>query len=198
MQTAIIGMGKVGEAITRKLIKAGYSVLLTNSRGAESLKEKAIELGALANASELKDLLNAEVLFLTVRWSQLKALAGKLPDLEGKILVDVTNPFLDDMSFDDLQGKTASEVIQEIFPGTHVVKALNHYFVKWIDADPVVGDGHRVAFVSGDDNRAKQTVTGLLEAFGFQPVDLGGLSSGGKLQQAGGSLAGLNIISYPA
>lgn len=198
MQTAIIGTGKIGEAIARKLVKAGYTVLLTNSRGAESLEEKAAELGALATASELSELSKADILFLTVRWSQIKTLAKQLPDLQGKILVDVTNPFLDDMRLDDLRGKTASEVVQEFFPGARVVKALNHYFLKWIEADPKVGDGRRIAFVSGDDTAAKKTVADLLGEFGFHPVDLGSLKVGGQLQQAGSPLAGLNVVNYPA
>lgn len=198
MQTAIIGTGKIGEAIAKKLIKAGHHVMLTNSRGAESLKEKALSLGPLATASELIELNKADVLFLTVRWTQLKTLAKQLPDLKGKILVDVTNPFLDDMSFDDLHGKAASEIVQELFPQTLVVKTLNHYFLKWIDADPKVGDGQRIAFVSGDDNEAKETVAALLKEFGFKPVDLGNMATGSKLQQAGGALATLNVVSFPA
>lgn len=198
MQTAIIGTGQIGEAIAKKLVKAGYKVMLTNNSGAESLKEKAAELGPLATASEREELHKADVLFLTVRWSQLHSLVGKLPDLKGKILVDVTNPILDDMSFDDLDGKAASVVVQELFPETIVVKTLNHYFLKWIDADPKVGDGQRMAFVSGDDARAKTVLTGLLADMGFKPIDLGDLATGSKLQQAGGALAALNVVSYPA
>ena len=198
MQTAIIGTGQIGEAIAKKIVKAGHSVLLTNNKGAASLKEKASHIGSLAIPANLKDIVNAEVIFLTVRWSHLKQLAADVPNLNGKILVDVTNPILDDMSYDNLKGKAASEIVQELFPKTTVVKTLNHYFLKWIDADPKVDNGKRIAFVSGDDVDAKKTVTNLLKEFGFKPIDLGNLATGSKLQQAGGSLAALNIVSYPA
>ncbi|WP_308993459.1 NAD(P)-binding domain-containing protein [Mariniflexile litorale] len=198
MQTAIIGTGKIGEAIAKKLIKAGHSVLLTNNKGAESLKDKAASLGNLAIPADISEVNQAEVLFLTVRWSHLQQVAADVPNLEGKILVDVTNPILDDMSFDDLKGKAASEIVQELFPKARVVKTLNHYFLKWIDEDPKVDNGKRIAFVSGDDTEAKNTVTNLLNEFGFKSIDLGNLAAGSKLQQAGGSLAALNIVSYPA
>ncbi len=198
MKTAIIGTGKIGEAIAKKLIKAKHSVLLTNNKGAASLKEKAAKLGSLAIPAELSEIIRADVLFLTVRWSHLKQVAADVPNLDGKILVDVTNPILDDMSYDNLKGKAASEIVQELFPKTRVVKTLNHYFLKWIDADPKVDNGKRIAFVSGDDTEAKNTVVNLLNEFGFKPIDLGDLATGSKLQQAGGSLAALNLVSYPA
>lgn len=198
MKTAIIGTGKIGEAIAKKLVKAGYSVLLTNNKGAESIKNKATSIGNLAIPTDLSKVNQADVLFLTVRWSHLKQVAADVPNLDGKILVDVTNPILDDMSYDDLKGKAASEIVQELFPKTRVVKTLNHYFLKWIAADPKVENGNRIAFVSGDDTKAKNTVSNLLHEFGFKPIDLGNLATGSKLQQAGGSLAALNIVSYPA
>lgn len=198
MQTAIIGTGQIGEAIAKKIVKAGHSVLLTNNKGAASLKEKAAHIGSLAIPADLKDIVNADVLFLTVRWSHLKQVAEDVPNLEGKILVDVTNPILDNMSYDDLKGKAASEIVQELFPKTRVVKTLNHYFLKWIDADPKVDNGKRIAFVSGDDTDAKNTIANLLKEFGFKPIDLGDIATGSKLQQAGGSLAALNVVSYPA
>ena len=198
MQTAIIGTGQIGEAIAKKIVKAGHSVLLTNNKGAASLKEKATNLGKLAIPADLKDIVKADVIFLTVRWSHLKQVAKDVPNLQGKILVDVTNPILDDMSYDDLKGKAASEIVQNLFPKTRLVKTLNHYFLKWIDADPKVDDGKRVAFVSGNDIEAKNTVANLLKEFGFKPIDLGDIATGSKLQQAGGALAALNIVSYPA
>lgn len=199
MKTAIIGTGKFGEAIAKKLVKAGHPVWLTNSRGAANLKEKAGQLGALASPAELDEVTAADVIFLTVRWSQVTQVAKMLPDLSGKILVDVTNHFLDDLSFDELNGRVSSEIVQDLFPGARLVKALNHLYLKWMNAHPIVGDdGHRIAFISGDDHEAKKIVSGLLFDFGFQPIDLGDIKTGGKLQQAGGSLAGLNLVSFPS
>lgn len=198
MRTAIIGFGKLGEAITHKLIRAGHTVLLTNSRGPASLQQKAIQLGELAVPAELADLAEAEVLFLTVPWSTIPTVSKSLPDLSGKILVDVTNQFLPDMRLDDLHGKASSRIVQAHFPNVSLVKALNHYFEKWVDAEPVVGLGHRLAFIAGDDEQSKSVVAGLLSEFGFQPLDMGDIDTGSLAQQAGGPLAGLNVVSYPA
>ncbi|MEO2100252.1 MAG: NAD(P)-binding domain-containing protein, partial [Flavobacteriaceae bacterium] len=129
MLTAIIGTGQIGEAIAKKIVKAGHSVLLTNNKGAASLKEKAAHIGSLAIPADLKDIVNADIIFLTVRWSHLKQVAANVPKLDGKILVDVTNPIFDDMSYDNLKGKAASKVVQELFPKTRVIKTLNHYFL---------------------------------------------------------------------
>ena len=59
---------------------------------------------------------------------------------------------------------------------------------------PVKGQGKRVIFVSGDDEESKRVVKGLIESLGFAAIDLGGLVTGGRLQQAGGPLAGLDLF----
>jgi predicted dinucleotide-binding enzyme len=67
-------------------------------------------------------------------------------------------------------------------------------FAAWLAAEPVQPAGKRVLFVSSDDAEAKRIVQGLAAAFGFATVDLGGLVQGGRLQQAGKPLAGLNLL----
>ncbi|MDN3551566.1 NADPH-dependent F420 reductase [Mucilaginibacter aquaedulcis] len=170
---------------------------MTNSRGADSLKDKAKQLGELASPADLKDVGDAEVFFLMVPWSKVRVVSGSLPDLKGKVLVDVTNHFLDNMELANLEGKASSSIVKGYLPGTKLVKALNHYFEKWVDANPEVENGRRMAFVAGDDQDAKALVSDLLSAFGFQPVDMGNLATGSLPQQAGGPLAGLNIVSFP-
>jgi 8-hydroxy-5-deazaflavin:NADPH oxidoreductase len=59
---------------------------------------------------------------------------------------------------------------------------------------PVTGQGKRVIFVSGDDEESKRVVKNLIESFGFAAIDLGGLVTGGRIQQAGGPLAGLDLF----
>jgi predicted dinucleotide-binding enzyme len=63
-----------------------------------------------------------------------------------------------------------------------------------LEADPVVNGARRVAFISADDNAAKNRVERLLEGFGYTVVDLGNLRNGGLIQQAGGPLAGRDFL----
>jgi hypothetical protein len=79
-------------------------------------------------------------------------------------------------------------------PGARVVKAFNSLFAAWIEAEPVQPAGKRVVFVSGDDAEAKRTVSRLIAQLGFATVDLGGLTEGGRMQQAGKPLAALNLL----
>jgi 8-hydroxy-5-deazaflavin:NADPH oxidoreductase len=78
--------------------------------------------------------------------------------------------------------------------GARIVKAFNSIPMAHFNAGPIKGQGKRVIFVSGDDEEAKRAVKDLIESFGFAAVDLGGLVTGGRIQQAGGPLAGLDLL----
>jgi hypothetical protein len=94
----------------------------------------------------------------------------------------------------DLGGKGASEVVSGLAPGARIVKAFNSIVTARFNEGPVKGDGKRVIFVSGDDQDSKVFVKQLIEGSGFAAIDLGGLVNGGRLQQAGGPLAGLDLF----
>ena len=78
-----------------------------------------------------------------------------------------------------------------------VVKAANTLGAAVLGSDPQQGGGRRVIFVSGDDAEAKSAVTALFQDAGFVAIDLGGLVTGGALQQVGGPLSGVNLIQLP-
>ena len=132
-----------------------------------------------------------------MQWSSVaKALAG-LPDWNGRILVDATNPTdgPPDFKLVELDGKTSSQVVASLAPGARVVKALNTLIVANLSADPREGGGRRVLFMSGDDAPAKKEVSKVLDRIGFATIDLGSLSIGGALQQfPGGPLPVHNLI----
>ena len=95
----------------------------------------------------------------------------------------------------DLNGSTSSEIVASLAPGARVVKAANTLLRAVLAADPNEAGGHRVLFMSGDDAAAKAEVNDILGKVGFATIDLGGLASGGRLQQfPGGSLPTLNLI----
>lgn len=189
-----IGLGHVGKALAAKSVQAGCRVLLSNSSGPASLTGYVAELGPLAASGTVAEAAQAEIVFLAVPWAAIGQALHGLPNWEGRIVVDATNPILADGTFVDLGAKTSSELVAAQLPGARVVKAFNSLFAAWMAAEPEQPAGNRVVFVSGDEATAKHTVKELISAMGFAPIDLGGLVEGGRLQQAGKPLAARNLL----
>jgi predicted dinucleotide-binding enzyme len=115
------------------------------------------------------------------------------------ILIDATNPFSEyspNLVLADLGGKGASEIVAGLAPGARVVKSFNSIVIARFNEGPAKSGGRRVIFVSGDDPEPKEFIQGLIKSFGFEPIDLGGLVAGGRLQQADGPLAGHDLVDF--
>lgn len=193
MKIGIIGAGGIGQAFAGHVAKAGYEVIISNSRGPESLAEAVSRLGGLVKAGTRLEAAQADVVLVAVRWEQLAAAFSDLPEWDGRILIDATNPVGPGIVIAD--GLTSSEIVASMAPGARVVKACNTLPRNLLAADPRQADGNRVLFMSGDDASAKADVRGILEKAGFAGIDLGGLASGGRLQQfPGGTLPSQNLI----
>jgi len=185
----IIGAGRLGQAMARTALRAGRDVVIANSRGPESLTSVTSALGEGASAGTVDQASAAGIVVIAVPWDKVpQALHGS--DWNGQIVIDATNDF--DPS--DLNGRTSSELVSELLGGARVVKAANTLGAAVLGSDPHEAGGQRVIFVSGDDDDAKSEVTRIFEAAGFFVIDLGGLRSGGELQQVGGPLSGVNLI----
>ena len=195
MKIGIIGAGGIGQAFAKQVAKAGYEVLLSNSRGPESLRPVAQHLGSNAKAATIEEAVQADVVFLSVPWNTLAEVTRSLPSLEGRIVIDATNPILPGFKAADLQGKTSSQVVAALLPGARVVKAFNTLPVALLETAPQEGNGKRVIFYSGDNAEAKKVVGELITKAGFAGIDLGNLENGGKLQSfPGGPLPTLNLL----
>lgn len=189
MDIAIIGAGNVGKAITRSATRAGHTVTLSSSSG-DSAIAAAQEYGATAAASNREAVQSAEVVILAVPFTAVDAILAEVGDqLDGKVLVDATNPLNPDYSglaFDDTSG---AQVIQGKAPKARVVKAFNTAFAAR-QVDPSVAGGLRVdGYAAGDDQAAKDEVLALLADVGFNPVDAGPLAMARYLE----GMAWLNI-----
>ena len=190
----IIGAGAIGTAIAKHLTEAGYEVTISNSRGAGTLKEKVKQIGGNIVAGSVQQAAEADVVFLAVRWEHVQEVLSTI-SLEGKIIIDVTNPNLPEFVLAEPDSKTSSEVVSQWAKGAKVVKAFNTLFAQVLAEDPKVNGGNRVIFYSGDYDDAKEVVSGILKSLGFAGIDLGRLDEGGKLQRfPGGSLSTLNLI----
>jgi hypothetical protein len=196
MKIGIIGAGGIGQAFAGHVAKADYEVIISNSRGPESLAEMVKQLGPRAIAGTRQDAARADVVVLSVNWPQVPAALSDLPAWNGRILIDATNPVLQPgFRLAELQGSTSSEIVASLAPGARVVKTGNTLLRAVLAADPKQAGGRRVLFMSGDDTSAKAEVSAVLEKMGFATIDLGGLASGGRLQQfPGGPLPTLNLI----
>lgn len=198
MNIGIIGAGGIGQAFAGHVARAGYEVILSNSRGPESLAEVVNQLGGRAKAGTRQEAAQADVVLLAVMWQQLSAALSDLPAWNGRILIDATNAaemVEAGLRKVNLGGRTSSEVVASMAPGARVVKVANTLPRALLAADPKQTGGRRVLFMSGDDAAAKADVSAVLDKVGFATIDLGGLATGGRLQEfPGGPLPNQNLI----
>ena len=197
MKIGFIGAGAVAQSIARSAIQAGHEVLLSARRGPQALGDVVAGLGPNASADTVQEVARLELVVLAVPWLQVPSALDGLPNWAGRILVDTTNPFTQlepELVLADLGGTGASEIVAAHAPEARVVKAFNAIRVEHYDKGPKFHDGKRVIFVSGDEDDAKAVVIGLVNDFGYASVDLGGLVSGGRMQQAGGPIAGRDWV----
>jgi 8-hydroxy-5-deazaflavin:NADPH oxidoreductase len=196
MNIGIIGAGGIGQAFAAHVARAGYEVIVSNSRDPESLAGLVRQLGPRAKAGTRQEAARADVVVVAVQWEHLRAALSDLPAWNGRILIDATNPVLQPgFRLAELNGSTSSEIVASLAPGARVVKVANTLLRAVLAADPKQAGGRRVLFMSGDDAAAKADVSGILDKVGFATIDLGGLASGGRLQQfPGGPLPTLNLI----
>jgi predicted dinucleotide-binding enzyme len=195
MRFGTIGAGNIAQAVARHAVAAGHDVVISNSRGPETLADVAAELGATAGTVE--EAAAADIVLLASPWSAVDDILGGLPAWDGRILIDATNAFISfsPMQVADFGDGTSSEHVASLAPGAHVIKAFNTLFARFIAADPRHDAGRQLLFYAGDDADAKARFAALVDAFGFAPVDVGTLHEGGKFMQAGGGpLSGLHAL----
>ncbi|MDN3550006.1 NADPH-dependent F420 reductase [Mucilaginibacter aquaedulcis] len=194
MKIGIIGAGHIGKTLAKKLINAAYPVILSNSRGVESLQPLVKELGTLALAGTNEDAAGSDLVIIAVRWEQIPEVLDKLKkQLAGKIVVDASN-----RPNKGAPEKPSTAVVAELIPDAMVVKAFNTLFARTLDAEPTVNNGKRVLFLSGDQPFAKESVAKIITQLGFAAIDLGSLKQAAPVTELGTALSGLNLVSYPS
>src|SRR5271169_5961863 len=197
MEIGTIGAGAFAQAFAKRALRAGHRVKLSNNLGRESLREIVNQLGPGAMAAILDEAVACEMVLLAVPWDSVLQTLGGLPKWKNQILIDGTNPFHGSAGTfrpAAVGNLSTSQLVAALASGARVVKALNNMTVPNLKADPVVNGARRVAFLSADDEGAKKQVQALLEGFGYSAIDLGNLRDGGLIQQAGGPLAGRNLL----
>lgn len=188
MRIGFIGAGRMGGTLATLLARAGHHVLVSNSRGPESLGELVAEAGPGAEAVTPADAARlGEAVIITVPWGRPEALPK--PDaVEGKIVVDAMNDFGRARGRASRGTACSTKQFAATLPGARVVKAfntLNFQLMRAAAGRAGSGSDRLSLFVAGDDAGAKQVVAGLMDDMGFAAVDTGTLADGGRLQQPG-------------
>jgi 8-hydroxy-5-deazaflavin:NADPH oxidoreductase len=180
MRVGIIGSGKVGQALGSWIAATGDSVSFT-SRDPKHAEEAALKAGHGAKAAAIAEVVaDSELVLLTLPFQDVgRVIEGVRDKLDGKIVVDVTNPVTPDRQALELGHTTSgAEEIALQFPTARIVKAFNATFAEIYQARRTKIAGHAITiFFAGDDADAKETVRQLIQRLGFNPVDAGRLLS---------------------
>jgi 8-hydroxy-5-deazaflavin:NADPH oxidoreductase len=174
---AVIGTGRMGSALAQQFAAAGYEVRV-GSRDPERGRERAAVLGAAFGGSYRTAAANADVVVLAVPFSAAFESLSALGDLDGTVVVDVTNP----LGHADRPRNSCAETIQGFFPGARVVKGWNHLYSAVIRRSAQFDDVAATVFLAGDDAEAKALVAGLARAIGYDPADAGPIESARYLE----------------
>ena len=192
MTYAIVGFGKIGQALAKAFARKGIPVSVATTRAPESFASEAAAIGPDITPTTLTDAVNADIVFLAVRFEAHPDVAKALATWKGKTIVDMTNAY--GVPPEDLGGRPSSEFVAQAFSGARLVKGFNHLGAAILDQDPAVNGGSRVVFLASDDEDAAADIGTLAETLGFAPIKLGGLSEGGLLVQARGNSWGRLIF----
>ena len=183
----LIGAGHIGSQIARLAVAHGYSVVISNSRGPDTLAPLVAELGPKARAATPTEAGQAgDIVVVTVPLKNYRQVP--VTPLAGKVVIDTNNYYPQrDGHIPELDNEstTTSELLQAHLPASKVVKAFNHIYAAQLTTDglPAGANTRRALVIAGDDSAAKATVTGLLDQFGFDTVDAGPLKEGWRIQR---------------
>jgi predicted dinucleotide-binding enzyme len=172
VRVAVIGTGRMGTALGERLATVGHEVRM-GSRDPERGRLVAAQVGGAAGGSYAEAAAGADAVLLAVPFEAVPAALDQIGDLDGLILIDVTNPF----GADGAHGTSSAEEIQALARKARVVKAWNTLYSEVVRRSAVFEGLPATVFVAGDDPDAKAAVSGLVRDLGWDPADAGPLSA---------------------
>jgi predicted dinucleotide-binding enzyme len=182
-----IGSGLIGSQLARLAIANGHTVTMSNSRGPATLVDLIAELGDNASAGTVRDAAsNGDIVVVTVPMAAVESVPADL--LVGKIVIDTNNYYFERdgrIAVLDAQEKTVSQLLQDHLPQSKVVKAFNNIAFGDLTTDATPDDtpDRRALPIAGDSAEAKATVAALIDGFGFDVLDAGGLSDSWRFER---------------
>jgi predicted dinucleotide-binding enzyme len=203
MKIGVIGAGHIGASAARLFVKAGHEVVISNSRGPQTLDDLAAELGDNASAGTVEQARDfGDVVFISIPLGRYTELPTE--GWDDKIVIDSNNYYPErdgQMAGLDSGETTSSELLQGHLFGASVVKGFN---TIWFEHLRSKGDTElplerrRAIFIAGDDSEAKAIVARLIEGIGFAAVDTGFLHEGGLSQQPGSAIYNKELTAADA
>jgi len=182
-----IGSGNIGSTVAKLAVDAGYDVVLSNSRGPETLTDQVQKLGPKARAATAGDAAAAgDIVVVTIPLGRI----GHVPAqaLAGKVVIDTCNyyPQRDGTIAELEDGRlTTSQLVQHQVPDAHVVKAFNNIYFEHLGSlrRPAGASDRSALAIAGDDAAAKEAVASFLDAIGYDVLDTGGLADSWRFQR---------------
>jgi len=181
-----IGAGNIGQSVARLAVDHGYDVVLSNSRGPETLADVVADLGPHAAADTAEGAAaRGDLVVVTVPFKAYRDVPAA--PLAGKVVVDTNNYYpARDGQLAELDDKadTSTGMLQAHLPQSHVVKAFNHIRSSHLleHGQPSGTAGRRALAIAGDDADAKATVARVIDGFGFDVVDVGPLAESWRIE----------------
>jgi predicted dinucleotide-binding enzyme len=192
MSNAIVGFGKIGQALAHAFARKDINVTVASRRSPEELAPQARAIGPTVVAKSLRDALEADTIILAVPFGEHREIAKALPSWKGKTVIDAMNSF--PVPPEELDGLPSSAFVAKSFTGAKLVKGFNHLIAATLATDPVVKGGHRVVFLSSDDEVAFAPVEDLAKQLGFAPVAAPGGHSSSRMCSRSSSSQSTTVI----
>jgi predicted dinucleotide-binding enzyme len=186
MRIGLIGAGHIGSTLAKLAVDNGHEVVISNSRGPETLTDLVDELGDSARAGTAAEAAtDGDVVVVTIPLKSYRQVP--VDELTGKTVIDTNNYYpqrdgeiaeLDDGT------TTSSQLLAEHLPASRIVKAFNN--IRYADlggqGQSAGTPGRRALPLAGDDEASKKVVSDLIDEFGFDAVDAGRLAEGRRYQ----------------
>jgi len=175
----LIGSGRIGGTVAKLAVAAGHPVILSNSRGPDTLKDLAGRLGPLARASTGRDAAEGDLVVIAIPLRAYRDVAAG--PLTGKVVIDANNYYPQrDGHIPELDSGalTSSELMQRHFAQSTVVKVFNNIYFRHLASLSRASGAPDRSFlpIAGDGARAKSAVTVFLDSIGYGAVDAGPLA----------------------
>ena len=181
----VIGTGRVGGALGPRFGDLGYTVVYgSRDPGSDKVRKLVARSGDGASATSQREAAQqADIILLAVPWRATEEVVKSLGDLDGKIIMDAVNPLqrADDGLLEMGVATSAAQMVQSWAPGARVIKTFNNINFM-VMADPAAAGGPVTVPLAGDDAEAKADVRQIVEALGFETVDVGPLRMSRELE----------------
>jgi hypothetical protein len=186
-QIGIVGSGNIGRTLAELGVEAGHEIVISNSRGPESLSTLVADLGGRACAGTVEDAATfGDIVVEAIPFGAYRDLPADA--LAGKIVVSASNYYPNRDGEIEFDGHSQTELVAAHLRDARVVKAFNtmHWETLRDEARPTAPASERlVLFLAGDDAEANAVVGELIAEIGFTPIDTGSLAEGGRKQEPG-------------